>query len=82
MTFFAVGVAADFRYAYWCVLATLAGAVAAILARYERRTRRSNRRHVSALIFQQTLEHAARLLDDAVDDRLPEFRARRHGPRR
>jgi hypothetical protein len=38
MTFFAVGVAADFRYAYWCVLATLAGAVAAILARYERRT--------------------------------------------
>jgi hypothetical protein len=38
MTFFAVGVAADFRYAYWCVLATLAGAVAAVLARYERRT--------------------------------------------
>ncbi len=36
MTFFAVGVAADFRYAYWCVLATLAGAVAACLARYER----------------------------------------------
>jgi hypothetical protein len=28
-TFFAVGVASDFRYAYWCVLATLAGAVAA-----------------------------------------------------
>jgi hypothetical protein len=38
MTFFAVGVAADFRYAYSCVLATLAGAVAAILARYEQRT--------------------------------------------
>ena len=37
MTFFAVGVAADFRYAYWCVLATLAGAVAAVLARYEQR---------------------------------------------
>jgi hypothetical protein len=36
MTFFAVGVAADFRYAYWCVLATLTGAVAAVLARYER----------------------------------------------
>jgi hypothetical protein len=33
MTFFAVGVAADFRYAYWCVLATLAGGVAAVLAR-------------------------------------------------
>jgi hypothetical protein len=28
-----LGVAADFRYAYWCVLATLAGAVAAVLAR-------------------------------------------------
>jgi hypothetical protein len=32
LTFFPVGVAADFRYAYWCVLATLAGAVAAVLA--------------------------------------------------
>jgi hypothetical protein len=31
-TFFAVGVATDFRYAYWCVLATLAGAVATALA--------------------------------------------------
>jgi len=38
MTFSPVGVAADFRYAYWCVLATLAGAVAAVLARYERQT--------------------------------------------
>lgn len=36
MTFSVVGVAADFRYAYWCVLATLAGAVAAVLARDER----------------------------------------------
>jgi hypothetical protein len=36
LTFFAVGVAADFRYAYWCVLATLAGAMAATLARYNR----------------------------------------------
>jgi len=35
MTFFVLGVAADFRYAYWCVLATLAGTVAAVLARYE-----------------------------------------------
>jgi hypothetical protein len=33
LTFFAVGVAADFRYAYWCVLATLTGAVATVLAR-------------------------------------------------
>jgi hypothetical protein len=32
MTFFFVGVAADFRYAYWCVLATLAGAIATALA--------------------------------------------------
>ena len=32
MTFFAVGVASDFRYAYWCVLAVLAGAVAALSA--------------------------------------------------
>jgi hypothetical protein len=30
-------VAADFRYAYWCVLATLAGAVAAMLAYRGRR---------------------------------------------
>jgi hypothetical protein len=33
LSFAAFGVAADFRYAYWCVLATLAGAVAAVLAR-------------------------------------------------
>jgi hypothetical protein len=33
MTFFVVGVASDFRYAYWCVLATLAGGVAAMLVR-------------------------------------------------
>src|SRR5262249_62276665 len=32
MTFFVLGVAADFRYVYWCVLATIAGAVAAVLA--------------------------------------------------
>jgi hypothetical protein len=36
MTFFVVGVASDFRYAYWCVLATLAGGVAATLARMYR----------------------------------------------
>ena len=33
MTFFFVGLATDFRYAYWCVLATLAGGIAAMLAR-------------------------------------------------
>jgi hypothetical protein len=32
MSFFVLGIAADFRYAYWCVLGTLAGAVAAVLA--------------------------------------------------
>ncbi len=32
MTFFLAGVAADFRYGYWCVLATLAGAVTALVA--------------------------------------------------
>jgi hypothetical protein len=37
MTFLAVGVAADFRYGYWCVLATLAAAVAAPLALFDRR---------------------------------------------
>ncbi|MCC6778208.1 MAG: hypothetical protein IT537_16480 [Hyphomicrobiales bacterium] len=36
LTFFPLGVAADFRYAYWCVLATLAGAIALVLARLER----------------------------------------------
>jgi hypothetical protein len=41
MTFFVLGVAADFRYAYWCVLATLAGVVAAVLARCERIPSRS-----------------------------------------
>lgn len=41
MTFLAVGVAADFRYAYWGVLATLAAAVATPLAHCERRTARA-----------------------------------------
>jgi hypothetical protein len=31
MTFFFVGVASDFRYAYWCVLATLTGAAATLI---------------------------------------------------
>jgi len=34
-----LGVAADFRYAYWCVLATLAGAVAAMISRREARVK-------------------------------------------
>jgi hypothetical protein len=33
MTFLLVGVAGDFRYGYWCVLAALAGAAAALTAR-------------------------------------------------
>jgi hypothetical protein len=43
MTFFVVGVAADFRYAYWCVLATLAGAIALGVAHYDRRQTRHAR---------------------------------------
>jgi hypothetical protein len=42
-SFFVLGVAADFRYAYWCVLATLAGAMAAVLAQYDRRERAAGR---------------------------------------
>jgi hypothetical protein len=41
MTFFAVGVAADFRYAYWAVLAGLTGAVAVWLRPSETRQMRS-----------------------------------------
>jgi len=33
LSFFFLGVAADFRYAYWCVLGTLTAAVAAVLCR-------------------------------------------------
>jgi hypothetical protein len=33
MSYFALGVAADFRYGYWCVLATLSGAVTSFIAR-------------------------------------------------
>jgi hypothetical protein len=36
MTLFLVGIAADFRYGYWCVLASLAGGAAAVAARRER----------------------------------------------
>jgi hypothetical protein len=41
MTFLVVGVAADFRYGYWGVLATLAAAVATPLAHRERATARA-----------------------------------------
>jgi hypothetical protein len=34
--FFVLGVATDFRYAYWCVLAVLAGGVAGMMARSSR----------------------------------------------
>jgi hypothetical protein len=33
MSYFALGVAADFRYGYWCVLASLSSAVPALIAR-------------------------------------------------
>ena len=36
LTFFAVGVASDFRYAYWAVLASVTGALAVAWAPYER----------------------------------------------
>ena len=36
LTFFAVGVASDFRYAYWAVLASITGAVAAALGPSQR----------------------------------------------
>jgi hypothetical protein len=33
LSYFALGVAADFRYGYWCVLASLGGAITALIAR-------------------------------------------------
>jgi hypothetical protein len=42
VTFFLVGVAADFRYGYWCVLAALVGGVGLAVATTEKR-RRSTR---------------------------------------
>lgn len=42
LAFFVLGVAADFRYAYWCVLATMAGAVAAVLARCDQNPNRAS----------------------------------------
>jgi len=36
LSFGLLGVAADFRYAYWCVLASLASLIPALLARRER----------------------------------------------
>jgi hypothetical protein len=36
LTYFAVGVASDFRYAYWAVLASITGAVAVAVGRSER----------------------------------------------
>ena len=36
LTFFTVGVASDFRYAYWAVLASITGAVAVAAGRSER----------------------------------------------
>jgi hypothetical protein len=38
LSFALLGVAADFRYAYWCVLATLAAAVAAMMGRMPTRS--------------------------------------------
>ena len=86
MTFFVVGVAADFRYAYWCVLATLAGAVAARAGTALRaapalyrvwRVRRSSRGASDRRWFSSSRASTARVsVDHAVDDRLPELRRR------
>src|SRR5262249_19995171 len=38
LSFGMFGVAADFRYAYWCVLASLAGFIPAVLARHDQRS--------------------------------------------
>jgi hypothetical protein len=42
-SFLVLGVAGDFRYAYWCVLATLAGAVAMAISRLEAGTEHKTR---------------------------------------
>jgi len=39
LSFGVFGVAADFRYAYWCVLASLAGLIPAMLARRDQRSK-------------------------------------------
>jgi hypothetical protein len=39
LSFGVFGVAADFRYAYWCVLASFAGLVPAVLARRNQRSK-------------------------------------------
>jgi hypothetical protein len=39
LSFFVLGVATDFRYAYWCVVATLAGGLPALLASRDRRAK-------------------------------------------
>jgi hypothetical protein len=42
LSFFPFGVAADFRYGYWCVLASLTGAVAVLAGRRGSNSRRSS----------------------------------------
>jgi hypothetical protein len=41
MSYFFFGVASDFRYTYWCVLASLIGTVTAVLAGRERQASRT-----------------------------------------
>jgi predicted membrane protein len=47
LTFFLVGVAADFRYGYWCVLADLIGTAAAAVAFIEGRRKQLAQRRSS-----------------------------------
>ncbi len=54
MSFFVVGVAADFRYAYWCVLAVLSGGIAVSAAKLARSPR------CQPLVFQQAPENVSR----------------------
>jgi hypothetical protein len=67
MSFLVFGVAADFRYAYWCVIATLAGAAAAVVAR---------RRAVSG-----AMATCAALLGAPAGAQGPPGFVRRHSPR-
>ena len=56
LSFFPFGVAAEFRYGYWCVLASLAGAVAVIAGRARER---SDAALHELLVFQKPREDRA-----------------------
>ncbi len=72
LSFSLLGVAAEFRYGYWCVLATLAGSVTAIAARSEASALRPHHR----LLLKEPLEYGAGGFDHLVDQRLRRIRPR------